>query len=162
MVSLFWLRGSLVLIAAIDVSIQLWTWKRKLRMALQEIRDEMRDAEGKPEVKSRIRMLQMEMSKRRMMEDAPKVVAKGADLMAAQIRNIAVGAHVPLIAAPQLARALYAHAPLGQEIPADHYLEPIKLTALMARFQLATYTHPSQTRVSQRVGTPRKRKRPTP
>ncbi|SMF93718.1 flagellar biosynthetic protein FlhB [Methylomagnum ishizawai] len=152
---LLWLCASLVLIAAVDVPFQLWSWKRKLRMTLQEIKDEMRDAEGKPEVKSRIRGLQMEMARRRMMEEvpkadvvitnpshyavalkydaagmaAPKVVAKGVDLIAAQIRNLALGAEVPLVAAPPLARALHASTELDQEIPQALYLAVAQVLA---------------------------------
>jgi flagellar biosynthetic protein FlhB len=163
MVCLFWLCASLGLIAAIDVPFQLWTWKRKLRMTLQEIKDEMRDAEGKPEVKSRIRSLQYELSRRRMMEEvpkadvvvtnpthyavalkydapamqAPRVVAKGADLIAAQIRNLALGAQVPLVAAPPLARALYASTELGREIPPGLYLAVAQVLAYIYQIKEA-------------------------
>lgn len=157
---LFWLCASLGLVAVLDVPYQLWQWKRRLRMSLQEIKDEMRDSEGKPEVKGRIRALQMEMSRRRMMDEvpkadvvvtnpthfavalkydagamgAPRVVAKGADLMAAQIRSLAVGAGVPLVSAPPLARALYASTELDQEIPPALYMAVAQVLAYI--FQL--------------------------
>ena len=164
MVCLFWLCASLGLIAAIDAPFQLWSWKRKLRMTLQEVKDEMRDAEGKPEVKGRIRAMQMEMSRRRMMEEvpkadvvitnpthyavalrydaeggmsAPKLVAKGADLIAAQIRNLALGANVPLVAAPPLARALYASTELDREIPPALYLAVAQVLAYVYQLRAA-------------------------
>ena len=160
---LLYLCGSLVLIAAIDVPFQLWTYKRQLRMTRQEVRDEMRDIEGKPEVKSRIRSLQMEYSRRRMMEEvpkadvvltnpthyavalkydqqgmgAPRVVAKGADLIAAQIRNLATGAGVTLVAAPPLTRALYHSTDLGKEIPQGLYLAVAQVLAYVYQLKAA-------------------------
>jgi flagellar biosynthetic protein FlhB len=132
-------------------------------MTRQEVRDEMRDLEGKPEVKSRIRSLQMEYSRKRMMEEvpkadvvvtnpthyavalkydqkargAPKVVAKGADLMAAQIRNLAKGAGVPLLAAPPLARALYFSTNLEKEIPPGLYLAVAQVLAYVYQLKAA-------------------------
>jgi len=163
LVCLLYLCASLGLIAAIDVPFQLWSHKRHLRMTRQEVRDEMRDLEGKPEVKSRIRSLQMEYSRKRMMEEvpkadvvvtnpthyavalkydqkargAPKVVAKGADLMAAQIRNLAKGAGVPLLAAPPLARALYFSTDLEKEIPAGLYLAVAQVLAYVYQLKAA-------------------------
>jgi len=156
------LCASLGVIAAIDAPFQWWSWKRQLRMTKQEVRDEMRDIEGKPEVKSRIRSLQMEMARRRMMEEvpkadvvvtnpthfavalkydqsrmgAPRVVAKGSDLIAAQIRNLAKGASVPLLEAPRLARAIYFSTDLGREIPAGLYLAVAQVLAYV--YQLKT------------------------
>ncbi|QSA97637.1 flagellar biosynthesis protein FlhB [Methylococcus sp. EFPC2] len=160
---LLFLCGSLALIAAIDAPFQWWNWKRQLRMTKQEIRDEARDLEGKPEVKSRIRSLQMEYARRRMMEEvpkadvvvtnpthyavalkydqgrmgAPRVVAKGADLIAAQIRNLAVGAGVPLLAAPPLARALYFSTDVEKEIPAGLYLAVAQVLAYVYQLKAA-------------------------
>jgi flagellar biosynthesis protein FlhB len=163
MVCLLYLCASLVLIAAIDVPFQLWTYKRQLRMTKQEVKDESRDMDGKPEVKSRIRSLQMEYARRRMMEEvpkadvvvtnpthfsvalkyeqnamaAPRVVAKGADLVAAQIRNLAVGAGVPLLAAPPLARALYYTTDLQREIPPGLYLAVAQVLAYVYQLKAA-------------------------
>lgn len=163
MLCLLYLCASLGLIAAIDVPFQLWSYKRQLRMTRQEIRDEMRDLEGKPEVKSRIRGLQMEYARKRMMEEvpkadvvltnpthyavalkydqkamgAPKVVAKGADLIAAQIRNLAMGAGVPLLSAPPLARALYFSTDLEKEIPAGLYLAVAQVLAYVYQLKAA-------------------------
>jgi flagellar biosynthetic protein FlhB len=162
LVCVLWLCASLGLVAALDVPFQLWNHKRQLRMTKQEIKDEMRDTEGKPEVKARIRSLQFEMSRRRMMEqvpkadvvvtnpthyavalkydqdtmNAPKLVAKGSDLIAAQIRNAALGAGVPLLAAPPLARAIYFSTQLDREIPAGLYLAVAQVLAYV--YQLKT------------------------
>lgn len=139
--------ATLIAIAAVDVPFQLWSYTKKLRMTRQEIKDEFKDTEGRPEVKSRIRTLQQQIATRRMMEEvptadvvvtnpthfavairyvdgrmrAPKVVAKGKNLVAARIREIAAENDVPLYSAPPLARALYSSTKLGQEIPAALY-----------------------------------------
>ena len=144
----FLLSVSLLVIAAIDVPYQLWDHQRKLKMSLQEIKDEMKETEGSPEIKARIRRVQMEMAQRRMMEQvpkadvvvtnpdhyavalrydpnqsgAPRVVAKGTDALAARIRRAALDAGIPLLAAPPLARALYYSTPLDREIPQGLYL----------------------------------------
>ena len=145
--SLLVLSTVLVVIAAIDVPFQLWDHAKKLRMTKQEVRDEVKDTEGKPEIKSRIRQAQQEMAQRRMMEEvpkadvivtnpthfavalkydqskmrAPRVVAKGADLVAARIREVAEQHNVPLFSAPPLARAIFASTKLGKEIPVNLY-----------------------------------------
>lgn len=160
---LLYLCASLVLIAGIDVPFQLWSFKRQLRMTRQEVRDEMRDIEGKPEVKGRIRSLQMEYARRRMMEEVPKadvvvtnpthfavalkydqnamgaptVVAKGTDLIATQIRTLAQEAGVPLLAAPPLARALYYSTELEREIPAGLYLVVAQVLAYVYQLRAA-------------------------
>src|SRR5690606_383373 len=110
-----WMSCGLILIAAVDVPFQLWDHKNKLKMTKQEVRDEYKDSEGKPEVKGRIRQLQREMAERRMMQNvpqadvvitnpthfavalkydaekgnAPVVLAKGGDFLALKIREIA-------------------------------------------------------------------------
>lgn len=154
---------TLILIAMVDVPFQLWDHKKQLKMTKQEIRDEMKETEGRPEVKGRIRSLQREMAQRRMMEEvpkadvivtnpthyavalrydqfsmqAPKVVAKGTDLVAANIRRIGSEHNVPVIEAPMLARAIHAHSELGENIPAGLYLAVAKLLAYV--FQLRAY-----------------------
>ena len=156
------LSASLLLIVMFDVPFQLWDHKRKLKMTLQEIKDEMKETEGSPEVKGQIRRLQREMAQKRMMDEvpkadvvvtnpahyavalqydqsgtgAPKLVAKGVDLIAAQIRNVATGANVPLVAAPPLARALYYSTDLDKEIPQGLYLAVAQVLAYV--FQLKT------------------------
>ncbi|QYZ65070.1 MAG: flagellar biosynthesis protein FlhB [Gammaproteobacteria bacterium (ex Lamellibrachia satsuma)] len=157
------IASTLILIAAIDVPFQLWEHKRQLKMTKQEIRDEMKETDGRPEVKSRIRSLQREMAQRRMMEEvpkadvivtnpthyavalrydqgsmsAPKVVAKGADLVAANIRRIGLESDVPIVESPVLARAIYFHSELGEAIPAGLFLAVAKLLAYV--FQLRVY-----------------------
>ncbi|MGB5588836.1 MAG: flagellar biosynthesis protein FlhB [Gammaproteobacteria bacterium] len=146
--ALLMLSLSLILIAAVDVPFQLWQHAKQLRMTRQEVRDEMKETDGRPEVKSRIRGLQQEFARRRMLQDvptadvvitnpthfavalkydearmrAPRVVAKGADLVAARIRELAAENRVALFEAPPLARALYRSADIGQEIPATLYV----------------------------------------
>lgn len=139
---------SLLLIAALDAPYQVWSHRRELRMTREEVRREHRESEGSPEVKGRIRSLQRERARRRMMLDVPKadviivnpthyavalrydekrmraplVVAKGVDLIAAQIRAVAAEHEVPVFEAPPLARALYRTVEIGGEIPAQLYV----------------------------------------
>jgi len=148
------LRGGLlaasavvVLAALIDGPVQVWRHHVRQRMTHQEARKELRESEGDPLLKARLRERQRAISRGRMLEavpgadvvvtnpthfavalkyddgagGAPRVVAKGADLMAARIREIALEAGVPLLESPPLARALYRHVPLDQEIPAPLY-----------------------------------------
>ncbi|MGB7757282.1 MAG: flagellar biosynthesis protein FlhB [Salinisphaera sp.] len=136
-----------VLVVAIDVPFQVWSHHKKLRMSLKEIKDEHKENEGDPQIKARIRDQQQRMARSRMMAavpeadvvvtnpshyavalsydgeqmGAPRVVAKGADEVAARIRDLALEHHIPRLAAPPLARALYRHADLNTEIPAALY-----------------------------------------
>ncbi|WJW74562.1 flagellar biosynthesis protein FlhB [Thiohalobacter sp. IOR34] len=156
------LSSTLIVIALVDVPYQLWDHGRNLKMTKQEVRDEAKDSEGKPEVKSRIRQLQREAAQRRMMEavpeadvvitnpthfavalkyderamGAPRVVAKGSDLVAAQIRERALASNVPLFSAPPLARAIYYSTKLDQEIPAGLYFAVAQVLAYV--YQLKT------------------------
>ncbi|HIA09082.1 MAG TPA: flagellar biosynthesis protein FlhB [Chromatiaceae bacterium] len=149
------LSSALLLIAAIDAPFQLWDHHKKLRMTLQEVKDESKETDGRPEVKSRIRQLQRELSQGRMMDavpqadvvvinpthyavalkydrdgnGAPVVVAKGADLVAAHIRSLAIGNDVPLFQAPPLARALYANVDIDEEIPSGLFLAVAQVLA---------------------------------
>ena len=158
--SAFWLSCGLILIAAVDAPFQLWSHKQKLKMTKQEVRDEYKDTEGKPEVKGRIRQLQREMAERRMMQAvpqadvvitnpthfavalkydqktmaAPVVVAKGRGVIAQKIRELADEAEVPRVEAPPLARALYAHVDIGQTIPPTLFAAVAEILAYV--FQL--------------------------
>ncbi len=140
--------GGLALIAAVDVPWQLWQHSQKLSMSREEIRQEFKESEGSPEVRNRIRRVQREMVRRRMMQEVPKadvvvvnpthfavalrydesrmraplVVAKGTDLIAARIREIATEHAVPIFEAPPLARALHHNVEIGGEIPATLYV----------------------------------------
>jgi flagellar biosynthetic protein FlhB len=140
------LAASLALIAAIDVPFVLWRHARDLRMTRQETRDESRESEGDPRTRMRVRGLQREMARKRMMTEvpkadvvvtnpahyavalayrdgmrAPRVVAKGAQRIALHIRRIAEENGVAVLESPPLARALYRHAPIGAPIPHGLY-----------------------------------------
>ncbi|MFO8004794.1 flagellar biosynthesis protein FlhB [Thioalkalivibrio sp.] len=156
------LAAVLILVALIDVPFQLWSHQKQLRMTKQQVRDEFKETEGKPEVKSKIRQTQQDIARRRMMAEvpkadvvvtnpthyavalrydqtgmrAPRVVAKGADLIAAEIRERARAAGVSLFAAPPLARALYYSTRLDQEIPAGLYVAVAQVLAYV--YQLRT------------------------
>jgi flagellar biosynthesis protein FlhB len=153
----------LVVIALIDAPYQMWHYANKLKMTREEVRQESKESDGDPMVKARIRQMQREMAKRRMMSEiptadvvvtnpthyavalkytegkmrAPVVVAKGADEVAAKIREIAAEHKVAMLEAPPLARALYRHADLGDEIPAALYTAVAEVLAYV--FQLRTY-----------------------
>ncbi len=159
------LSASLLLIAAIDIPFQLWDHAKNLKMTRQEIKDENKNTEGKPEVKSRVRAMQREIAQRRMMSEIPKadvvitnpthyaialrydpetmaaplVVAKGVELIASQIRTVAVANKVPLFEAPPLARALYYSTEIDQEVPGGLYLAVAQILAYI--FQLKASMH---------------------
>ena len=134
----------LALFAAVDVPLQRLMWRSRLKMSSQELKQEHKETEGSAELKGRIRTRMREMARRRMLAAvptadlvvmnpshyavalkyndaamaAPRVVAKGADLLALKIRDIARDAKVPVLQAPPLARALYTHTEIDQEVPA--------------------------------------------
>jgi flagellar biosynthetic protein FlhB len=161
--SALWMACGLVLIAAVDVPFQLWDNKQKLMMTKQEVRDEYKDSEGKPEVKQRIRQLQREMAERRMMQavpqadvvitnpthfavalkydpskgSAPVLLAKGGDFTALKIREIAQEHKVMLLESPALARAVFYSTELDQEIPAGLYLAVAQVLAYV--YQIRQY-----------------------
>jgi flagellar biosynthetic protein FlhB len=150
-----------ILIAVIDVPFQLWQHSHQLRMTRQEVRDEMKESEGKPEVKQQIRRLQRELAQRRMMQEvpkadvivtnpthfavalrydagkmrAPRVVAKGADLIARHIREVGSEHRVPVFEAPPLARALFYSTELDQEIPEGLYLAVAQVLAYVLQLR---------------------------
>jgi flagellar biosynthetic protein FlhB len=164
-VSLLVVSASLILIAAADVPFQLWNYRKKLRMTRTEIRDEFKETEGRPEVKSRIRMLQQHAATRRMMDAvptadvvvtnpthfavalkydeqrmrAPRVVAKGRQHVAARIREVAASHNVPVFSAPPLARALFRSTEIGHEVPAPLYTAVAQVLAYI--FQLRSAAH---------------------
>ena len=145
----------LVIIAAIDVPFQKWNHAKELRMTRQEVRDELKETDGRPEVKSRLREMQQAAAQRRMMDDvpkadviitnpthyavalkydgsrggAPKVVAKGVEFLATLIRERASEFEVPIIESPRLARAVYATTAIGDEIPGGLYLAVAQILA---------------------------------
>ncbi len=162
------LSASLALIAAIDVPFQLWEHAKNLKMTRQETRDESKNTEGKPEVKSRIRTLQREVAQRRMMAEvpnadviitnpthyavalrydpdkmaAPRVVAKGVELIASQIRTVAVANKVPLFEAPPLARAIYYSTEIDQEVPGGLYLAVAQILAYVMQLKASVHGGP--------------------
>jgi flagellar biosynthetic protein FlhB len=154
--------GSMFLIVAADVPFQLWQYYSKLRMTKEEVRKEMKELEGDPQLKARIRSQQREIARRRMMAavpkaqvvvtnpthfavalaydekmPAPRVVAKGRGIIAQRIRDIAQEHGVPLLEAPPLARALYAHTELDDVIPAALYRAVAEVMAYV--YQLNAY-----------------------
>lgn len=157
------LSSVLILVAAIDVPFQLYQHTKQLKMTLKEVKDESKETEGRPEVKGKIRALQREMSQRRMMEElpsadvvitnpthyavalrydregsgAPRVIAKGADLIAMRIREIATSHGIAIVSAPPLARALYATTELEQEIPAELYVAVAHILAYVYQLDAA-------------------------
>lgn len=161
--SFFLISLSLLVIALIDVPYQIWNHAKQLKMTKQEVKDEFKDTEGKPEVKSKVRQVQRELAQRRMMEavpdadvvvtnpehysiaikydamrsSAPIVVAKGVDEIAMQIRKVAIANDVPLLAAPPLARAIYHTTEIEQEVPQGLYLAVAQVLAYI--FQLRNF-----------------------
>ena len=162
--SFLYIVGALGLIAAIDAPYQLWHYANKLKMTRQEMIQESKESDGNPQIKGKIRQLQREMAKRRMMADvptadvvvtnpthyavalkyndgmrgAPKVIAKGTDETAAKIREIARENKVIMLEAPALARALYKHAEIGDEIPQTLYAAVAEVLAYV--FQLRMFS----------------------
>jgi flagellar biosynthetic protein FlhB len=161
--SFAFLCGALLLIALLDVPYQLWQYEKQLKMTKQELRDEYKESEGRPEVKARVRQIQREMSRRQMMEKiptadvivtnpthyavalkyvadksrAPIVVAKGADQIAFAIRELGKKNRIPILEAPPLARALYRSTELDQEIPTTLYAAVAQVLSYV--YQLRMY-----------------------
>lgn len=157
------LAGSMVLIAGIDVPLSLWQYHRSLRMTREEVRQENKETDGNPEVKGHIRSRQQAIARRRMMQDVPKadvvvtnpthyavalryddskmrapvVVAKGMDLVAARIREVAGEHRVPILEAPPLARALHKQVEIGEAIPAQLYTSVAQVLAYVYQLRAA-------------------------
>jgi flagellar biosynthesis protein FlhB len=154
----------LMVLAAIDYLFQVWQHARDLRMTKQEIKDEHRQHEGDPMVRSRIRAVQREMAMKRMMESvpgatvvitnpthlaialkfersmpAPKVVAKGAGHIAEKIKSLAAEHGVPVIEQKPLARALYKNVEIDQYVPADLYHAVAEMLAYVYRLKGLTH-----------------------
>jgi flagellar biosynthetic protein FlhB len=160
------LSATTILIVALDVPFELWNHSKQLRMTKQEIKDEMKETDGNPQVKQRIRTLQRQLAESRMMEDvktadvvitnpthyavalqyldrpgsAPKVLAKGKDLTALRIRSIAADCDIPIFEAPPLARALYRSTEIGYEIPHVLYMAVARVLAYVFQLKNATPT----------------------
>ena len=141
------LLSMLAFIAALDFLYQRFALLRSLRMSREEVREEFKQSEGDPIVRGRLRQLRVERARKRMMQavpkadvvitnpthyavalkyeaatmEAPKLVAKGTDLVAKRIRDVAIEHNVPIVESPPLARALYAAVEIDREIPPEHY-----------------------------------------
>ena len=166
MLALVLLSATLVLIAAIDVPYQLWSHNKQMKMTKQEIKDESKETDGRPEVKARVRQLQREASQRRMLQDvsdadvvitnpthysvalkydtdgsgAPRVIAKGQDLIALKIRSIAIEHDVTIYEEPPLARALYGTTEIGDEIPGPLFLAVARVLAYVFHLRKSSPT----------------------
>lgn len=151
------------LIAGMDVPYQLWNYYRGLRMTKEELKQEYKEMEGDPQLKARIRSQQRDMARKRMMSEVPKadvvvtnpthfavalkydrermgapvVVAKGMNIVAAKIRDLAAEHRVPVLEAPPLARALHRHTEIGDQIPARLYTAVAEVLAYV--YQLGQY-----------------------
>jgi flagellar biosynthesis protein FlhB len=150
-------------IGGIDAIWQRFDYERQHRMSKQEVKDEHKDTDGNPQLKGRIRQMQHQIARRRMIQEvpkadvivvnpthfavalryddarmrAPRVVAKGVDVLAQQIRLVADAHRIPLVEAPPLARALYATTDLGQEIPAALYVAVAQILAYVYQLKQA-------------------------
>jgi len=151
----------LLMVAAIDYGYERWEYEQNLRMTREELREELRQMEGDPYVKARIRRIQRQLAMQRMMEEvpkadviitnpvelavalkydartmaAPKVVAKGARLLAERIKKIAQEHGVPIVENKPLARALYRSCQVGQEIPVKLYRAVAEVLAYIWRIK---------------------------
>ncbi|HEX2954005.1 MAG TPA: flagellar biosynthesis protein FlhB [Bacillota bacterium] len=152
---------ALLVLAVLDFVYQRWEYRKSLRMTKKEVRDEFKQQEGDPLIKSKIRQRQRQMAMRRMMQDvpkadviitnpthfavalqydpakmsSPKVLAKGEDFLAAKIREIATANNVPIVENPPLARALYKAVDIGEFIPADLYQAVAEVLAFVYRLR---------------------------
>ncbi|HMK57010.1 MAG TPA: flagellar biosynthesis protein FlhB [Dissulfurispiraceae bacterium] len=151
----------LTVFAAADYAFQRWQYSRNLRMTKQEVKEEYKEVEGSPLIKARLKSIQRELARRRMMQEvpradvvitnpthfavalkyesgrmgAPKVVAKGANLIAAKIREVAGSSGVPVIEDKPLARALYSSIDVNQEIPEVFYKAVAAILAQVYRLK---------------------------
>jgi flagellar biosynthetic protein FlhB len=154
---------ALAVFAAVDVPLQRHLWLKRLMMSREEAKQEMKELEGNLEVKAKVKARMREMAKRRMLADvpkadlvvmnpthyavalkyddatmaAPRVIAKGADLLAMHIRDLARDAKVPVLRAPPLARALYAHCEIDREVPAALFAAVAQVLAYVYQLRAA-------------------------
>jgi flagellar biosynthetic protein FlhB len=148
-------------IVALDVPFQIWNYHHGLRMTKEEVRQESKETEGDPQIKARIRSLQRETARRRMMQAVPKadvvvtnplhfavalkyeesamaaplVVAKGSQLVAERIKELAREHRVPIVEAPPLARALHRHVEVGDTVPATLFTAVAQVLAYVYQLQ---------------------------
>ncbi|WP_413701317.1 flagellar biosynthesis protein FlhB [Psychromonas sp. KJ10-10] len=152
---------SMLVIVVVDVPYQIYKHSEELKMTKQEVKDEYRNSEGKPEVKQRIRQLQYEASQRKMMADvpdadvivtnpthysvaikyeqqgarAPYIVAKGVDFMALKIREVAREYEIPVMCTPPLCRAIYHTTEIGEEVPEELFVAIAQILAYIYQLE---------------------------
>ncbi|MGD8959236.1 MAG: EscU/YscU/HrcU family type III secretion system export apparatus switch protein, partial [Desulfobacteraceae bacterium] len=156
-----WVGVIMALVAALDYGFQRWKFEQDLKMTKQEVKEEAKQAEGDPQIKARIRSIQQQAARKRMMQalpqadvvvtnptqlavaikydplsmGAPQVVAKGAGLVAARIRQLADGYGIPVVENKALARNLYKTVEPGREIPSELYRAVAELLAYVYRLK---------------------------
>lgn len=166
------ISSPLLIVVAIDVPFQLWDHAKQLRMTRQEVKDENKETEGSPEIRSRVRSIQREMARKRMMAEVPRadviitnpthyavaikydqekmrapiVLAKGKDLIASQIRSIAQIYRIPVVSAPALTRSVYHSTPLNKEIPTGLYMAVAQVLAYIYQLRTKGYGEFSRSR----------------
>ena len=164
------ISSPLLIVVVVDVPFQIWDHAKKLRMSKQEIRDENKETDGNPEIRARVRGIQREMARKRMMADVPRadviitnpthyavaikydqekmrapvVLAKGKDLIASQIRSIAQMYKIPIVSAPALSRSIYHSTPLNKEIPTGLYMAVAQVLAYVYQLRAKGYRHFNQ------------------
>jgi flagellar biosynthetic protein FlhB len=152
---------TLVVIAIVDYAYEKWAYLQRMKMSKQEMKEELKEREGSPEIRSRIKTVQREMAKKRMMKDLPKadvvvtnpthfsvalkynretmvapiVIAKGADHLAFQIREIAKKNDIPLVENVMLARTLYSTVKVGEGVPRDLYKAVAEVLAFVYKLK---------------------------
>jgi flagellar biosynthetic protein FlhB len=162
----------LIVIAGVDAPFQWWNHRRQMKMTREEVREESKETDGRPEVRAKIRDMQRRLSRRRMMQDvpradvvvtnpthyavalkydaarmkAPRVLAKGRDLVALEIRRIAGEAGVPLFEAPVLARVLHGSTEIGREIPTGLYLAVAQVLSYVLQLRTLPATRAARLR----------------
>jgi len=156
------ISAAMIFITAIDIPFQIRQHTQKLKMTLQQVKDEMKDTDGRPEVKQKVRQLQQQMASNRMMQDvpqadvvitnpshyavalrydqsqegAPLLLAKGADQLAFKIREIADENDIPIVSSPELARAVFFNTDIGTEIPTGLYVAVAQVLAYIYQLRL--------------------------
>lgn len=151
----------LILLALFDYAYQRYETERGLKMTKQEIKEEAKQSEGDPQIKARVRSLQREMARRRMMQevpkatvvvtnpthlaiairyepsemDTPRIIAKGKRLVAEQIKSIAIGAGIPIVEDKPLARAMYDEVHVGDDIPLQFFSAVAEILAYVYRLK---------------------------
>ncbi|HWI62397.1 MAG TPA: flagellar biosynthesis protein FlhB [Symbiobacteriaceae bacterium] len=162
---LLWVGIAMLVLAVADYAYQRWEYEESIKMTKQEVKEEWKQTEGNPEIRSKIRQKQREMSRRRMIEDvkkadvvvtnpthfavalaykqdamaAPKVLAKGQDLIALRIRELAKDGDIPIVENPPLARQLFKVADVGQEIPGDLFQAVAEVLAYVYQLKQKGY-----------------------